>query len=149
MLNCGQQGLPIGTSARPVDASPLGGLSYRAHQAAKAKHRKPNSDVRDPHGRRMGRDCTTAWKLSWGPCASLATTLPLLYMPQERSCEMSMPFELFNRAGSKQPSPGCGRKAAISIALPAGTHGHSAAQGRGGRGIFLLLRRLPDVPPAL
>lgn len=137
MLSCGQQGLPVGTSARPVDASPSGGLSYRAHQAAKAGHRKPNSDVLDPPGRRMGRDCTTACKLSRGPCAPLATTLALLDVPQERSCEMSTLFELFNRAGLKQPSLGCGRKAAsVSTRqlVPTATV-QSAAPGWSGRGI--------------
>lgn len=51
VLSCGQRGLPAGTSTRPVHASASGGLSDRAHGAAKAGHRKPNSDVQDPLGR--------------------------------------------------------------------------------------------------
>lgn len=55
VLSCGQRGLPAGTSTRPVHASASGGLSDRAHRAAKAGHRKPNSDVLDPLGRCAGR----------------------------------------------------------------------------------------------
>ena len=86
---CGQQGLPAGTSARPVDASTAGGLSCTARQAAQAGHRKPNSDVLDPLGGCMGRDCTTACKPSRGPCAPLAVAQALLYVSREGLCKMS------------------------------------------------------------
>lgn len=152
MLNHGKQGWPAGTSVRLVDASAPGGLSCRAYQAAKAGRRKPNSDVLGPLGSCMERDCTTACKLSQGPCAPLAAAQALPYVSQERICKRSnlcsscsavhTQHSQARTVGAKLlsvsicqswcPWPFCG---IYLLCCP----GHLA----------LLLGLLPDVPPAL
>lgn len=152
VLSCGQHGLPVGTSARPMDVSPSGGLSYRALQAARAGCRKPNSDVPDPPGRCMERDCTTAYKPGRGPCA------PTGHYSGSALCA---PGEKLRDECSVRAVQPCG----VEAAKP-GLRAQSGHQNRpaswcprplrtplpragGQRHLFLPLRLLPDVPPAL
>lgn len=130
VLSCGQQGPPAATSARPLDASIPGGPGCRACRAAKAGHRKPSSDVLEPLARYTGRCCTTACKLSRGPCALLAVArlcfMCPVYVTREGISKTSCSVRVLQLCRAEADRPGRGHPASVRICLPA------AAQDRPG-----------------